>query len=151
MEQNKIEILLEKYFEGTTSIDEENELRGYFSSADVAPHLEHYKTIFGYFSVEATQKLGLEISLESKKQKGVWLSIAASVVVLLGVGMYVFNQFDTADKKEKQELGTYDDPKVALRETEKALKLLSSNVNVGIESVNYIQEYQNSKELIFKE
>jgi hypothetical protein len=149
MEQNKIEILLEKYFEGTTGIDEENELRSYFSSADVAPHLEQYKPVFGYFSVAATQKLESEILLESKKQKVAWLSIAASIVVLLGIGTYTYFNRDIA--KEKQELGTYDDPEVALRETEKALKLLSSNVNVGIESVYYVKEYQNSKKIIFKQ
>jgi hypothetical protein len=149
MEQNKIEILLEKYFEGTTGIDEENELRSYFSSADVAPHLEQYKPVFGYFSVAATQKLESEILLESKKQKVAWLSIAASIVVLLGIGTYTY--FNRNIAKEKQELGTYDDPEVALRETEKALKLLSSNVNVGIESVYYVKEYQNSKKIIFKQ
>jgi hypothetical protein len=30
------------------------------------------------------------------------------------------------------------------------LSMLSKNVNVGIESVSYINEFQNSKELIFK-
>jgi hypothetical protein len=149
MEQNKIELLLEKYFVGTTSIDEENELRSYFSSADVAPHLEQYKPVFGYFSVAATQKLESEILLESKKQKTAWLSVAASIVVLLGIGTYTY--FNRNIAKEKQELGTYDDPEVALRETEKALKLLSSNVNVGIESVYYVKEYQNSKKIIFKQ
>jgi hypothetical protein len=149
MEQNKIELLLEKYFEGTTGIDEENELRSYFSSADVAPHLGRYKPVFGYFSVAATQKLESEILLESKKQKVAWLSIAASIVVLLGIGTYTY--FNRNIAKEKQELGTYDDPEVALRETEKALKLLSSNVNVGIESVYYVKEYQNSKKIIFKQ
>jgi hypothetical protein len=29
--------------------------------------------------------------------------------------------------------------------------MLSKNVNVGIESVSYINEFQNSKELIFKQ
>jgi hypothetical protein len=151
MEQNKIEILLEKYFEGASSIAEEIELRNYFSSTDVAPHLEHYKAIFGYLISASTEKLESGIHLESKNRKKVWLPIAASIVVMLGVGMSVFYHFDAVAKKEKQELGTYDDPEVALKETWKALELLSSNVNVGIESVYYVKEYQNSKELIFKQ
>ena len=50
MELDRIENLLEKYFEGETSIAEEKELKVYFSSGDVAQHLEQYKAIFGYFS-----------------------------------------------------------------------------------------------------
>lgn len=149
MELNKIEILLEKYFQGETSIAEENELRNYFSSIDVAQHLEQYKPMFGYFFHAKEQMLKQEIPLQSKHYNVGWLSIAASVVVLLGIGTYVFYNYDSANKK--QDLGTYDDPEVALQETQKALALLSDNVNVGIESVYYIQEYQNSKELIFKQ
>ncbi|MFV8344411.1 hypothetical protein [Flavobacterium sp. XS2P39] len=149
MELNKIEILLEKYFQGETSIAEENELRNYFSSIDVAQHLEQYKPMFGYFSHAKEQMLKQEIPLQSKKHNVGWLSIAASVVVLLGIGTYVFYNNESASKK--QDLGTYDNPEVALQETQKALALLSDNVNVGIESVYYIQEYQKSKELIFKQ
>jgi hypothetical protein len=153
MELNKIEILLEKYFQGETSIAEENELRTYFSSLNVAQHLEQYKPMFGYFPLAKEQMLQQEIPLlpmpRDKKRYVAWLSIAASVVVLLGIGTYVFYNYDTAN--EKQDLGTYDDPEVALRETQKALALLSNHVNVGIESVYYIKEYQDSKELIFKQ
>ena len=50
MELVKIDYLVEKYFQGETSIAEEKELRSYFSSLDVAPHLEQYKAVFGYFT-----------------------------------------------------------------------------------------------------
>lgn len=149
MELNKIEILLEKYFQGETSIAEENELRNYFSSPDVAQHLEQYKPMFGYFSLPKEQMLKQDIPLQSKKHNVAWLSIAASVVVLLGIGTYIFYNYNNAN--EKQDLGTYDNPEVALRETQKALALLSNHVNVGIESVYYLKEYQESKELIFKQ
>lgn len=149
MELNKIEILLEKYFQGETSIAEENELYNYFSSQNVAQHLEQYKPMFGYFTLAKEQMLQQEIPLQSKKRYVAWLSVAASVAVLLGIGTYVFYNYGKAD--EKQDLGTYDDPEVALRETQKALALLSNHVNVGIESVYYIKEYQDSKELIFKQ
>jgi hypothetical protein len=149
MELNKIEILLEKYFQGETSIAEENELRNYFSSLYVAQHLEQYKPMFGYFPLAKEQMLKQKISLQSKKRYVAWLPIAASVIVFLGIGTYVFYNYDNAN--EKQDLGTYDDPEIALRETQKALALLSNNVNLGIESVYYIKEYQDSKELIFKQ
>jgi hypothetical protein len=152
MELNKIEKLLEHYFEGATSSAEENELRNYFSSTNVAPHLEQYKPLFDYISDAKKQQFQKEISQLpkslDKKRNLAWMSIAASVVVLLGIGTYFF--WNTTNSKQNQDLGTYDDPEIAFRETQKALALLSNHVNVGIESVHYIEEYQNSKNLIFK-
>ena len=152
MELNKIEKLLDHYFEGATSIAEENELRNYFSSTNVAPHLEQYKPLFNYFLDAKEQQFQREIPqlLESRDEKRslAWLSIAASVVVLLGIGTYFY--WNTTNSTQNQDLGTYDDPEIAFRETQKALALLSNHVNVGIESVHYIEEYQNSKNLIFK-
>ena len=157
MELNKIELLVEKYFQGESSIAEENELRTYFSSLHVAQHLGQYKPLFGYLSLAADQKFAPEIALDSKqdfqnefkKRKVTWLSIAASVVILMGIGTYGY--YNDKFEKGKQNLGTYDDPELAFRQTRKALALLSNHVNVGIESVKYIEEYQESKELIFKQ
>lgn len=153
MELNKIEDILEKYFQGETSIAEENQLKEYFSSPNVAQHLEQYKPMFGYFSQAKEQKSTYEIPLQSKKRNVAWLSIAASVVVLLGIGTYFFmsEQKEATAVASQTELGTYDNPEEALKATQKALALLSNNVNVGIESVQYIKEYEQSKNKIFKQ
>jgi hypothetical protein len=152
MEFNKIEDILEKYFQGETSIAEEKELKDYFSSPNVAQHLEQYKPMFGYFSQVKEQKSTQTIPLKTKKRNVAWLSIAASVVVLLGVGTYFYvSEKNAAPAVAQTELGTYDDPEEALAATQKALALLSSNVNVGIESVQYIKEYEQSKNKIFKQ
>lgn len=152
MELNKIENILEKYFQGETSIAEENQLKEYFSSSNVAQHLEQYKPMFGYFSQVKEQKSTQEIPLKSNKRNVAWLSIAASVVVLLSVGTYFYvSEKNTPPVVAQSELGTYDDPEEALAATQKALALLSNNVNVGIESVHYINEYEQSKNKIFKQ
>jgi len=151
MELDRIENILEKYFQGETSIAEENELRNYFSSSNVAQHLEQYKPLFGYFSLAKEHQFTPEIPIlprpRDKKRNVAWISIAASVVVLLGIGTYAYYSADVVNKN--QDLGTYDDPEEAFRATQKALSLLSDNVNVGIESVLYIQEYQTTKDKIF--
>ncbi|WP_298224433.1 hypothetical protein [Flavobacterium sp.] len=148
MELYKIETLLEKYFEGETTIAEENELKRYFSSETVAPHLQQYQALFGYYATEKSQNFERELPLQqSKKSQIKWISIAASIVVLLGVGIYAFNNLSA--EKSNEELGTYDDPEEAFRETQKALAMLSTNVNVGIESIQYIQNYENTKDQIF--
>jgi len=145
MESHKhIETLLEKYFQGETSIAEESELKNYFSSANVAQHLEQYKPMFAFFTFAKSETANIEVPMKSKKtNNAAWLSIAASVVVLLGVGLMFFNS------NSQEDLGTYDNPEIALKETQKALSLLSGNVNKGIESMQYVQEYENVKSSVF--
>lgn len=152
MEFNKIENILEKYFQGETSIAEENELKEYFSSPNVAQHLEQYKPMFGYFSQVKEQKSTQEIPLKTKKRNVAWLSIAATAVILLGIGTYFYvSEKNTTQVVAQSELGTYDNPEEALAATQKALALVSNNVNVGIGSVQYIKEYEQSKNKIFKQ
>lgn len=150
MEQSKIEFILEKYFEGETNIAEENELRTYFFSSNVAQHLQQYQPLFGYYIAEKEQKLDQKpppnLTSPTKSRKLTWLSIAASVVVLIGAGTFTFFNYNNSP----EELGTYDSPEEAFAATQKALDLLSENVNVGINSVQHIQEFENSKNLIFK-
>ena len=49
---NNIKILIEKYFEGLTSLDEEQQLRDYFRQENVPQELEMYKPLFQYFVSE---------------------------------------------------------------------------------------------------
>ncbi|ALM48356.1 hypothetical protein AMR72_05240 [Flavobacterium psychrophilum] len=148
MELQTIEKLLNKYFDGETTIAEEKDLKLYFSSPNVAPQLEQYKPLFGYFSNEGKQQFDKPLPLKAKKRNGAWLSVAASVV-LLG-GMLTF--YNTQQQPSQEELGTFNDPETAFKETQKALNMLSKNVNVGMSSVNYVTgEYEKSKTTIFKE
>jgi len=146
MESNRIEIILEKYFQGDTCSAEELELKKYFSSSNVAQHLEHFNPLFVYFAEAKEQKSSHELPQKTKKHNVMWLSIAASVVVLLGISTFTYFHSTT----DKEDLGTCENPEAAFAATQKALALLSENVNVGIESVEYVNEYEYSKDLIFK-
>jgi len=149
MELHKIEELLEKYFEGETSIAEENKLKDYFSSSDVAQHLEQYKPMFGYFSEAKQQSFEQQIAPLPRRdtnRRSAWLSVAASVVVLLSAGTFYFLD---RNAQPHEDLGTYDDPEIALRETQKALSLLSAKMNKGVESVQYIEQYDKAKDKVF--
>lgn len=149
MESHKIETLLDKYFDGETTLAQERELHDYFSSQDVAQHLEQYRSMFGYFVKEREQRFDGTLPLQPGKRKVVaWLSVAASVVVLLGVGTFAYQNLGSQSAPE--DLGTYDNPELAMKETQKALDLLSGHFNKGVESVSYINEYEQSKDLVFK-
>lgn len=148
MALDNIEKLIEKYFDAETTLAEEKELKAYFSSDTVAPPLEQYKPIFGYAVQAKHEQFTGTIPLKAKKSHTVlWLSVAASVVVLLGVGFFTFNHYN---QPVSEDFGTYDDPEVAFRETQKALEMISQSVNEGIESMDYLSEYEQSKNIIFK-
>jgi len=149
MESTRIEQLINKYFEGQTSTAEEKELKNYFSSSDVAQHLEQFVPVFGYFTQAKEQQFTKTIPLQTKKQRTVlWLSVAASAVLLLG--FLTFRFLEVTETSDPNENGSFDSPDLAMAETQKALDLVSKKLNVGIESVSYINEYQNTKERIFK-
>ncbi|WP_051224453.1 hypothetical protein [Flavobacterium tegetincola] len=66
--------------------------------------------------------------------------------VLMCAGLFVFS---SCSSSQKEELGTFDDPKEALLETQKVLLLLSENVNKGYKTVDGIKEYEITKNKIF--
>jgi len=148
MELNKIEKLLEKYFAAATTIEEEKVLKDYFASSNVAPILDQYKPMFVYAVQTKKEQFTATLSLKTKKRSyAVWLSVAASVIVLLGVAQFTFNQYN---KPQWQDLGTINDPEIAFKETQKALDMISVHVNKGIGSIKYINEYEQTKNKIFK-
>lgn len=84
-----------------------------------------------------------------RRRNFIWLSVAVSFLVLFSIWIYSYLNY--CDEEQNQNLGTYNNPEVAFRETQKVLSILSTNLNVGMESVQYLEEYENSKHLIFKQ
>jgi len=147
MELKLVEQLLEKYFQGATTIAEEKQLKAYFSSNDVAPHLAKYQSLFGYFETQKGTQFEQKLPLQPRKQNTVkWIGIAASFIVLFGLATFYFYP----SKTENVELGTFQNPEEAFIATQKALLMVSEQVNVGMESVAYLNEYEKTKKTIFK-
>ncbi len=150
MELNKIKELLEKYFEGNLSEKEEQLLKTYFSQEIVAEHLQKYKPLFAFFAEakqsESTRNFRLNDNQNNKKSRNVTIGIAASLLIAIGTVIFMFSNNQPTTKED---LGTFNDPKVALQETQKALSLLSKHVNTGYESVQYIDEYEITRDKLF--
>ena len=133
---NSIEKLLEKYDNAETSLKEEAKLRAYFNSDDVAPHLEHYKPLFVYFSNTQQEAFTKDVPLTTKKKTNFyqWISVAAVAVLMLGVmipKMWNSGPKTLADyTPEEQELYI---------KTKKALALMSSSFNDGVSSMNVLE------------
>lgn len=138
MELINIEKLLQKYLDAETSIAEEKELKAYFLSDNVAPHLEEYQALFGYFSISKKEKLTKPIQLKTKKQSWKWLSVAASIVLLVSV--YTGYQNNQQVKAEK-----------IYNETRLALGLLSENLNKGNNAIAQLQHFEDAKNKFYKQ
>jgi hypothetical protein len=63
--------------------------------------------------------------------------------------IFLFSILTSCNASQEGDLGTFDDPEIALIETQKVLSLLSKNVNKGYQSVDYINEYKVTRNKIF--
>lgn len=148
MEIDKIETLIDKYFEGVTSIAEAQQLHTYFSSGQVAEQVMHYQKFFISMHESKIKQYNGIVSFYKQKTAVSWLSITVVVLFVVGVGGYTFYKSNSAPAPSKY--GTDKDPQLAFEATQKALSILSNNRNVGIESVQYIEEHQIAKDKVFK-
>lgn len=128
MELKQIESLLESYELGHTSLQEEAQLKTYFKTSEVPIHLEHYRAMFQYFSTVEQQTFEAKIPLKHSSKRFKTWSIAAAVVLFLGLFMNWSNllNMDTTSYSD-QELQTYNQAKTAL-------EFLSINLNKGTTS-----------------
>ncbi len=133
---DNIEKLLEKYFEASTTVAEEEQLRDYFSQEKVATHLEQYKPMFNYFSIAKEERYTKQVPLKPSVNYYKWISVAA--VAVLTFGVYFGNQYQEKKKAE-----------YAYQETMKAFELLAENFNRGTEKVAYLKEFEEAKQKIY--
>lgn len=141
MELVKLEALLEAYFEGNTTLEEENRLREYFTNGKVAPHLEMYVPLFLGFQVAREETTEKEIVLPEVK-KSSWrpfYNIAATLVVGLGIAGFVFFNNTGLTAEEQEALAAY-------QEAQASLKMLSEGLNKGTESIAYLGEFGKGQE-----
>lgn len=147
MEYNTIKNLLDKYFEGLTNIQEENDLKNYFLNDIIHKDFKQFEPIFRYFKSESQIINKKEFVFEAKINNKIWFSIAATFLLITGLTTFFYYNNNT----NNNDLGTYKNPELAFKETQKALKMLSENVNIGVSSIAYINEFQKTKNKIFIE
>ncbi|MFC4815530.1 MULTISPECIES: hypothetical protein [unclassified Flavobacterium] len=78
----------------------------------------------------------------------VWSLILFSVIGIYGLITFFSNNIES--QEAKNELGTFKTPEEAFLETQKALNLLSSNINSGMENAQHLKEYEIVKNKVFK-
>jgi hypothetical protein len=151
MNFRQIEILLENYFNGETSLEDEKTLRRFFQQENIPKHLVSLKTQFEYFSSEHDHNY-LDESFDKKllkqinnnescekrffRKRNLYVisGIAASVLII--VSLFI----DPFTSKIKN---TLDDPYQAYMETKKAIQFVSNAFNKGLKPTGKLASYND--------
>ena len=152
MNTKEIEDLLEKYYEGQASPEEEKRLHEFFLTAIIPPHLAPHANLFRLFDESRKEVItdpAFEekflsiigetpvISMYSKKRRLIYItSLAAGVLLLIGL-FFTFKR----DVFTKSPRNTITNPDLAYAETQKVLLMLSENLNTGIHQVEKLQAF----------
>ena len=87
--------LLEKYFDGETSASEEQQLRQYFRSQEIADDLRPYQSLFAYIDEEAKRHETSASQTDNRnrfsiKRKVLYFvsAAAASIAILLSINLF---------------------------------------------------------------
>ena len=152
--------LLEKYWEGTTSIEEELQLKRYFASANIDAAHEVYKPIFSAFALEKEVGVpfnafanlpagGVEadakIPVLNQEHNPRWksLAMAASFVAVFTLGV-VYQEYSMP----KKDLGTYKTPEEAYDATLGALQFMGTKINDNKSNLQPMQTLQIKKKAL---
>ena len=128
---NNIEELLLKYNNAETTLLEETQLKAYFTSNAVAPHLEHYKPLFQYFANTQKEEFTKDVPLKTNRRSMYqWISVAAVAILMLGI-MIPQLLGPTAQQLKDQELAM-----ATYTKTMEAFSLVSIGMNEGKQQLN---------------
>ncbi|WP_212004311.1 hypothetical protein [Chitinophaga sp. HK235] len=166
MDYNEIIVLLERYWDGETSLEEEALLRRFFSEPhpDMPEALQEAAPLFGYFQEEIEREyvmpekpepvpipVGATAKVVQLSPFRHWMKYAA--VLLMGVGMgYAMKQYQRQEMKASiaaaQQLKMEEEARVAYMETKKALQLLAKNLNKGTDKMQKLAYFNEAAGLI---
>jgi hypothetical protein len=163
MDYKSIKTLLEKYWNCETSLEEETQLRKYFTSHEIHDDFREFAPLFQYFKSETKVKLSdnfdkkLLKQIEGRRKTGkqrylkVYYRVAAAVILILFF-VTIHQRFIAV--KEKATIvvkDTFEDPEKALEETKKALLLVSEKWNKGKANIAKLSEFNKAEKIIRNE
>ena len=137
MKNMQIEHILEKYFEGETTLAEEQWLKSQMKRQDLPVSLQKYQSLFQFYDQQAAinrpdpqSKTGWKKPI----QKRLWIWIGSAVAVI----SLIFMLIKLTDQKSVQESApaftyedTYETPEEAYEQTQKILSFLSTKLKSG--------------------
>ena len=161
MDSEKLNELLQKYWNCETTLEQERQLQTYFQGV-VPDSLKDTASLFRYFEAQRNKKIS-DVSFDSgvinrikHPAKGKIASllynsmrIAAGIIVLIMAVWFVRLEVRKSDPVEIAD--TYDDPKMAFEETKKALMMISRSFNTAEEQARKINLFNEAQKDIKQE
>ena len=144
MEYSKIKDLLDLYFKGNTTLDQEKSLRTYFNSEGVDDRLKPYTVLFNTFDKAAQDVFegSLLIPEKTRFNQKWWLKLAAVMISIIGVAGFMFS----ANSKATQEREAL----AALKQSKDAMYLMASQFNKATKTLSLVDQFQETKNKYLK-
>ncbi|MEQ6166555.1 MULTISPECIES: hypothetical protein [unclassified Ekhidna] len=130
---SQIDKLLEKYWSGETSLDEEKVIKAHFKSNPALTNESHY---FRYLAKEKQVKYS---GFKGVNKKRAWLSAAATITVGLITAVLVFNDAN-------KDPFAIEDPEKAFEATKNALMMISGELKEGKEHTLELSKFNKAQE-----
>lgn len=151
MDSGQIKSLIDKYFEGNTTLMEEQQLRDYFKGDHEIPEVlvpvkNHFLLLDPAVNYSPDiQGLKLKISnlidnrnytvnLSQRSHILRWLFAAATLAILMGIAGVI-----TYQKHKHASSDTFSDPRIAYEKATKTLLYVSSQMSEGIEPLSHVE------------
>ena len=135
MTTEQINGLLGKYWAGETSLEEESALRTFFSGDSIPEELRKYQPLILWKTRQLQLKGNATLENEFKKPSGFqwysFLKIAASVLLVLTLGIGFYTHYQQEKYMDIIFSETYSDPEDALQETKNVIGRISSVLNLA--------------------
>ncbi|MFO7827610.1 MAG: hypothetical protein R6V23_03235 [Bacteroidales bacterium] len=154
MNREQIKVLLEKYYKGESSLEEEKLLRNYFAGSQVDDELLDHKDIFVFSENEFKasddipdlsneiwnniEKINSVKQLKKRKLYHYSLSIAASIAILVVSFFFIQDEINQGSPVQFED--TYDNPELAYLQAKEALLFVSSKLNSGTDHLKPIEK-----------
>lgn len=171
MDLKRIELLLERYWNCVSTVEEEAELRQYYNETKEIPeHLREAAPLFRYFRKESEltlndpdfeQKVLAKVKAHQQPTAKVrkleqsfqnYMKVAAAIVIVIATSFIFRMEIWKGDKPELLLAeDTYKNPEQAYAETKKALLLIAKKMNDGKKEVEKISILSEAESKIKKE
>ena len=175
MTMKEINKILEKYYNGETSLEEENMLKEFFSRSDIPEELTIHKAQFDFYESEKHIEIlstdfdeKIISKIENQKitklnfsRKPVWrlvAGLAAGLLIIFGSYFLINEQFrdnTTSVEFTAEEQEALDQTLIALAKVSKYINLANeklqkmSIINQSIEKINKVSYYEKYNKYIF--
>ena len=154
MKEMQIEHILEKYFAGETSLQEEEWLKTQMQRKNLPASLQKYQPLFHFYKQQATlerpnRQTNTEWKKPIRKRLWIWMGTAAAIISLL----FLLFKSDGLQPSQKESAGftyedTYESPEEAYEQTQKILSFLSTKLKSGDKHKAQIARIQTLTSLI---